>query len=151
MSYAFGKRSNKKKNTCHPYLIKILDLAISRTVIDFGITEGHRSIARQHELFIQGKSKIDGVTKEGKHNKNPSLAADIYSYHPDIKWRRKIAYDKIHLAVIAGTIMSCAKELKEKGEIKCDIRWGADWNRNGIVDMDQSFDDYPHFELINII
>lgn len=148
MGYTFGKNSAEKLSTCHTDIQKILSLAISRSKVDFGISEGHRSKTRQSQLFVEGKSKIDGYSKIGKHNYKPSLAIDIYAYHPDLKIRRKLAYDKVTLSYIAGLIDSCAKELYEKREITHLIRWGANWDSDGIIDYDQSFDDYPHFELI---
>lgn len=150
MSNKFGTRSQDNLNTCHPDLIKIMELAISRSKVDFGITEGHRSLERQKLLFDQGKSKIDGITKQGKHNCYPSLAVDIYTYHPDVETRRKLAYDKVHLSYIAGIITACSEELFNEGLVDHVIRWGANWDSDGIIDYDQSFDDYPHFELIKI-
>ncbi len=147
MSFKFGSRSRGKLATCHQDLQKILNLAISRSKVDFGISEGHRSVERQHELFLEGKSKIDGINRLGKHNHNPSEAADIYGYHPDLETRRKLAYDKTSLSYIAGIIDACANELLEKGEITHLIRWGANWDSDGIIDYDQNFDDFPHFEL----
>ena len=149
MGYKFGNRSNKQLQTCHEDLQKILSLAISRSDVDFGISEGHRSVTRQYQLYVEGKSKIDGKTKKGKHNYKPSLAADLYIYHPELETRRKLAYDKSHLSHVAGLIISCANELLERGEISHKIRWGANWDMDGIIDYDQSFDDFPHFELIN--
>jgi peptidoglycan L-alanyl-D-glutamate endopeptidase CwlK len=148
MSYTFGENSLKKVNTCHEDLQKILKLAISRSNIDFGVTEGHRSIERQKQLFDEGKSKIDGITQKGKHNYKPSLAADIYIYHSDIETRRKLAYHKESLSYVAGIINSCANELFDQGKVSHHIRWGANWDSDGIIDLDQSFDDYPHFELV---
>jgi len=146
----FGKHSKKRIKECHPYLKSILELAIKRSRVDFGVSEGHRSLERQQELYARGLTKINGTTKKGKHNKFPSEAADIYAYHRLSKYRKIMAYDKTHLAYIAGVIDCCAKELKNIGEINCDIRWGGDWNKNGVIDIDQSFDDFPHFEIVNI-
>ena len=143
----FGKRSLHNLLTCHTDLQKILYLAIERSRIDFGISEGHRSIERQKQLYQEGKSTIDGITKRGKHNSNPSMAVDIYAYHPDISVRRKIIYDLGTLCYLAGHIIACANELKSKGEITHDIRWGGNWNRDSVILHDQSFDDLPHFEL----
>jgi len=143
-----GKQSKQKLSTCHSDLQKIINLAITRTNIDFGISEGHRDIERQYELFLEGKSKIDGINKKGKHNYDPSLAVDIFIYHPEYETRSKLAYDKVHLAYVSGIITCCAEELFEKGEIENTIRWGANWDGDGVIDYDQSFDDYPHFELI---
>lgn len=150
MGFKLGNRSKKNINTCHIDLQKIFKLAISRTKVDFGISEGHRSLKRQKELFDEGKSKIDGINKKGKHNYKPSLAVDIFTYHPHINTRRRLAYDKAHLSYLAGIIDSCANELYNKGEITHKIRWGANWDSDGIIDYDQSFDDFPHFELIKI-
>ena len=148
MNNKFGTRSQDNLNTCHPDLIKIMELAISRSEIDFGITEGHRTLARQNQLFIEGKSKIDGYTKKGKHNVLPSEAVDIYTYHPDLETRRKLAYDKSHLSYIAAVVKTCAQQLLEEGLITHKIRWGGNWDGDGVIDYDQSFDDYPHFELL---
>lgn len=147
MEHRFGKRSQSKLNTCHEDLIKIMTLAISRSDIDFGISEGHRSLDRQYQLFLEGKSKIDGLDKKGKHNLTPSEAVDIYVYHPDRITQRKIIYDKKHLSYIGGVIMSCAQELYDKGEVTHLIRCGMNWDGDGIIDYDQLFDDFPHFEL----
>jgi len=147
MGYNFGNSSREKLNTCHIDLQHIMKLAITKSKIDFGITEGHRSLERQKQLFDEGKSKIDGINKKGKHNYFPSLAVDIYVYHPDLNTRRKLAYDKKHLSYIAGIIDASTEELLSKGVISHTIRWGANWDSDGIIDYDQSFDDFPHFEL----
>lgn len=131
----------------HPDLQKVFSLAVERSSIDFGISEGYRSIARQGLLFLQGKTKIDGISKKGKHNFNPSLAGDIFAYHPDYPTRKKISYDVAHLSYIAGVIESCAKELYEMGEISHIIRWGGNWDNDGVILYDQNFDDLPHHEL----
>ena len=135
--------------TCHSDLQKVFNLAISRSKIDFGVSEGHRSVERQNKLFKEGKSKIDGITKRGKHNYTPSEAGDVYAYHPNLETRRKIAYSREHLAYISGVIDASAMELYEKGEISHLIRWGANWDGDGIIALDQNFDDYPHHELID--
>jgi peptidoglycan L-alanyl-D-glutamate endopeptidase CwlK len=146
--YKLGKGSLKKLESVHHDLVKIIKLAITRTPIDFGISEGHRSLERQKELYDQGKSKIDGINKKGKHNYSPSLAIDLYAYHPDIEVRKKLAYDVPTLCIIAGVIISCADELKAKGDIKHSVRWGGNWDNDGVILYDQSFDDLPHFELV---
>lgn len=144
----FGKNSLEKLYTCHEDLQKILFLAISRTGVDFGISEGERSLERQLELFKKGKSTIDGISRKGKHNYSPSMAADLYVYHPDRETREKIAYDKVHLAYIMGIVASCAAELLEEGKITHKIRWGGNWDGDGVLIIDQKFNDMPHLELI---
>ena len=148
MGYTLGSNSRIKLDTCHKDLQLIIETAISRSKIDFGISEGHRTLARQKQLFDEGKSKIDGISSKGMHNYKPSLAVDIFVYHPDLETRRKLAYDRVHLSYIAGVIDAVAEELYAKGDITHLIRWGANWDSDGIIDYDQPFDDFPHFELI---
>ena len=143
----FGTRSAANLATAHEDLQKVMNLALSRSRIDFGVSEGHRSVERQNQLFQEGKSKIDGVNKKGKHNFNPSLAVDIYAYHPDPATRRKIIWDLGTLCYIAGIVVSTGQDLHERGEISHVIRWGGNWDRDGVILHDQSFDDLPHFEL----
>lgn len=147
MGFKFGKNSRSNLDTCHPDLIRIMESAISKSSVDFGITEGYRSLARQKQLFDEGKSTIDGINKVGKHNHSPSLAVDIYVYHPDLQTRRKLAYDKSHLSYVAGIIQASAESLLANGQISHRVRWGANWDMDGVIDYDQSFDDFPHFEL----
>lgn len=146
--FKFGNKSTERLKTCHVDLQQIMQLAISRSSIDFAITEGHRSIERQQELYKQGKSRIDGVHQKGKHNYFPSMAVDLAIYHPDLSTRKKILYDTNSLSYVAGIIESCAKELYEKGTIKHLIRWGGNWDKDGVIVHDQKFDDLPHFELV---
>lgn len=148
MGYTFGKKSKEKLATCHPDLQKILQMAITRSKVDFGISEGRRDLDRQWKLFQEGKTKIDGVSSKGKHNYDPSLAADLYAYHPDKETRVRIIYDEKHLSYIAGVIDACAAELYEKGEITHLVRWGGNWDGDGVIGLDQTFWDLPHHELL---
>lgn len=128
----------------HPDLQKIFNLAIKRSRVDFGISQGYRDPELQLKYFKEGKSKV----KFGKHNKKPAEAGDIYIYHANKSMRKKIVYDLVHLAYVGGIIDSCAKELKAKGEITHSVRWGANWDNDGVLMKDQSFQDLPHIELI---
>lgn len=153
----FGTRSRAKLQTCHNDLQKIMFLAIDRSKVDFGISEGHRPVARQQMLYAIGRTielhkepitNVDGINDLSEHNYEPSKAADIFIYDPDDKMREKIIYSPVHLAYVAGIIDSCAQELFEQGKIKHLIRWGANWDSDGIIAEDQKLDDYPHFELV---
>lgn len=153
----FGDRSNKKLSTCHDDLQKVLILAIGRSDIDFGISEAERTFDRQLQYFEEGKSKLDPRVEKsikramhvtgGKSGRVVSWAVDIYAYHPDYETRKKIAYDIGTLCYIAGVIQSCARELFSMGEITHLIRWGGNWDKDGVILHDQSFDDLPHFEI----
>ena len=141
--YKFGKTSKVRLATCHKDIQVIMNTAISLSNVDFGIAEGERSLAKQLQYFNEGKSKIDGVKKKGKHNYSPSLAADIYPYFENgAKW------DNEHLSYLSGIIHAVSEILFNTGKITHKIRWGGNWDMDGIILIDQSFDDRPHFELV---
>ncbi len=141
--FKFGKTSKKRLNTCHSDIQLIMNESIKITNVDFGIAEGHRSIEKQKQYFKEGKSKIDGVNKKGKHNYTPSLAVDIYPYFDNgAKW------DNEHLSYLSGIIHGVSEMLFASGKITHKVRWGGNWDMDGIILIDQSFDDRPHFELV---
>lgn len=134
----FSKASLAQLETCDPRLQEIMHEAIK--VVDFKVTQGHRSVAEQKRLFAQGRTapgsivtKVDGVEKKSKHNYKPSKAVDFVPYPVDWSSREKFAY-------IAGVMMGIAKA---KG---IPLRWGGDFNRNSNLDDDQ-WDDAPHVEI----
>jgi len=140
--YKFSNKSKERLNTCHEDLRLIANIAIQRSQIDFGIAEGHRSVERQYDLYKAGLSKIDGVNKRGKHNYKPSLAFDIYAWV-----NGRSSYDQRYIIFIAGVILAVAKELKEQGRIDTELRWGGNWDGDGQIINDQSFNDLVHFEI----
>lgn len=143
MSYKFSNTSLNRLRQAHPDLIKIMNMGINLTNLDFGIAETQRSIEMQQKYFHQGKSKIDGVTRKSKHNYNPSMAVDIYAY-----FNGKAQWDNETMSYLAGMFHACAQILLENGEITHQIRWGGNWDQDGVILLDQSFDDRPHFELV---
>ncbi|WP_373092520.1 M15 family metallopeptidase [Zhongshania sp.] len=141
MKYKFGPRSQKHLDACHPLLQKVLTRTLNFGVMDFSVIEGHRTIERQQELYAEGKSQIDGVTKRGKHNALPSRAVDIIPYPPTVNgvnvWK-----DSGRFHVLAGLVYAAAAL---EG---VNIRWGGDWDGDG-NNADSSFHDLPHFELLD--
>lgn len=130
MSFSFSKTSLARLYTCHPDLIKVLEEAIKISPIDFGVACGHRTIEEQQEAYKQKKSKCDGIKNKSKHNHNPSLAVDVYAWV-----NGKASWDKKHLCIVAGVILSVAKSLD------IDIRWGGTFGSNEFKGWDM-----PHFE-----
>lgn len=128
----FSKTSLDRLYTCDPRLIKIAEEAIKVSPVDFGIACGARSIEDQQKAFKEGKSKCDGIKNKSNHNYNPSKAFDFYAWV-----NGKASWDKVHLAIIAGVILTVAKQHD------IDIRWGGTFGSN-------SFDgfDFPHIELV---
>ena len=140
--FKFSSSSMERLSTCHADLQLIFMNTIEISNIDFGIAEGHRSLERQKKLFDEKKSKIDGISKKGKHNYSPSLAVDIYPFiNGAANW------DNEHLSYLAGLIHGVSQMLLNSGKIQHAVRWGGNWDNDGVILIDQSFDDRPHFEL----
>ncbi|MCW3784946.1 hypothetical protein [Plebeiibacterium sediminum] len=138
----FGTTSQSRLSTCHHDLQVIMEEAVKYCNVDFGIAEGHRSLKLQQQYYREGKSKINGVSQKGKHNLIPSMAADIYLWI-----NNKASWNAETLTYVAGFIEATARQLYRNGVIKHLIRWGGNWDKDGEILSDQTFDDRPHFEL----
>ena len=128
---SFGKSSQDKLATCDPRLQKVFNEVIKH--FDCTVIEGHRGEAAQNKAFAEGKSKLK--YPQSKHNKTPSLAADVLPY--PIDWN-----DTNRMRYFAGFVVGIAATMGIK------IRWGGDWNQNTEL-KDNSFNDLPHFELVD--
>jgi len=138
--FSFGRNSQEQLSSCDKNLQAVMQLAIKRTTVDFGISEGHRTPQRQLELYAQGRTKPGNIVtsvKVSKHNGSPSAAVDIFAYV-----NGKAVWDQAHMCLVAGVILACADELRIK------IRWGGNWDGDGEIISDQNFIDLPHFELL---
>lgn len=128
--YKFSKRSLDNLKNVDSRLVDICNELIKR--IDFTVIEGYRTLERQQELYKQGFSQIDGISKKGKHNYSPSLAIDIIPY--------KKGHNPFDGSKESEEMFnSLAKEFKKTAnELGYKIIWGGDW---------KSFKDLPHFQL----
>lgn len=138
----FKLSDNSKNNRAgiDSRLIEISDLAITLTLIDFGHgrDSGVRTAERQRELFVDGKSKADGIQKHGKHQASPvdglGKALDFYAYiNGHASWEQE------HLAVVACAFLQAASILGYQ------ISWGGLWKKKtpSIYGWDM-----PHIELL---
>lgn len=120
-NFKFSKRSVERMQGVHPELIRVVKLAITLTEVDFGVTEGLRTVAKQREYFDKGASK----TMNSRHLTGHAI--DLVAYiGAEVRWDWPL-YHKI-----AAAMKQAAKELCVA------ITWGGDWS---------SFPDGPHFEL----
>ncbi len=126
----FSKSSQATLNTCHPDLIKLMEVVIEH--YDCTIIEGHRDKERQVALYQQGASKV--FWPRSKHNTSPSRAVDVAPY--PIDWTDR---DRFHH--FAGYVDGIANSMG------ISIRWGGDWDHDHEF-KDNSFDDLVHFELV---
>lgn len=154
-SYSFGKRSSGRLDKGHPDLKRILEFGIANSPIDFGISCVGRTFAQQLVEFENGSTTLDPrdskMLQGAMHVVTPyrpfPMAADIYIYHPDKATQRRLMYDKASLSYVWGVIGTGARVLHAAGEVEHLIRWGGNWDKDGVILDDQSFDDLPHGEL----
>lgn len=156
MSFGFGRNSKKKLIQAHPDLKLIFKYGIACSSIDFGISCINRTYSEQLEEYVSGRSHLDPRNPKhllaAKHvvsvDKPLSEAGDIYIWHPDKELQRKLMYDVGSLCHVAGVLQTTAKTLYAAGKTSHILRWGGNWDMDGVVLKDQSFDDLPHFELV---
>jgi peptidoglycan L-alanyl-D-glutamate endopeptidase CwlK len=138
----FGERSKERLDTTHQDIQVICKEVIQN--FDFSVLEGSRSLAQQQEYFNTGRSKLDGIKQKSKHQSYPSLAIDIAPYPIDFKNNSKA---KARFYLLAGYMFQASEMLFKTGITTHNLRWGGDWDADKDF-HDQSFDDLPHFELV---
>ena len=147
MPFAFSRKSQMRMVGVHPDLILIFYEALKVSPIDFGIPRdgGLRTAERQNELYNQvpAVTRLDGYARKSRHQIDPEiseygLALDVYAYV-----NGKASWDKTHLAIIAGVILSTANRLKAQGRVSIGIRWGGTFGSDNFRGWD-----YPHFEAV---
>ncbi len=148
MAFQLSERSLGRLDGVDEKLVEVVKKAIELTKIDFGVTEGLRTIERQQELVAAGASQ----TMASKHIEGQ--AVDLVAYVGSrVSWELNL-YDDI-----ADAMKQAAKE------VGVTLRWGAAWHKNltdtdltsaelmnEYVDLRRSqnrrpFIDAPHFEL----
>ena len=141
MNYSFGMKSRHKLDTCHQDLVTIAELAIDLSPYDITIIHGYRGSDVQNALFDSGASQ-----KQYPHSKHNATDRDGVPESRAIDFapwvNGTIAWGDTHIfAVIAGIMMAIA------AQIDVDIRWGGDWDSDGLT-SDQTLMDWGHMELL---
>lgn len=124
----FSQKSLNKLNQCHPDLQKVFLEVVK--VFDCSIIEGYRTKEDQDSAFYSGRSKVKWPN--GKHNKFPSMAVDVWPYPVPRKKDGKIDDNSIVWDKFAECVFETAKSLN------VPIIWGGNW---------ESLIDKPHWEL----
>jgi hypothetical protein len=122
MTFQLSQRSLDRLAGVDKDLVAVVKRAIEITEIDFGITEGIRTLDRQKKLYKKGLSK----TMKSKHL--IGRAVDVVAYVDG-----KVSWEEQYYYTIAEAMKRAATELN------VSIKWGGDF---------KSFFDGPHFELI---
>lgn len=159
--YVFSTSSKGHLSRCHPDLALVLNLALKRSNVDFGIYESSRTIAEQQKYFNDGASSINPQAYQTKEDLAKVAKHIVIPEHIYFKWSRavdikvseshngeRLTFDYVHLSYLAGVITSVAKELFQQGEITHIIRWGGDWDSDGVIALDHKLKDLVHFEII---
>ena len=121
MAFSFSQRSKDRMKGLHPDIIAVMELAISRSPIDFTVLEGLRSIERQEQLYASGASK----TMNSRHLTGHAIdVAPLVDGHVSWDWPLYHA--------LAPVIKNAARELR------VSLEWGGDW---------RTFKDGPHWQL----
>lgn len=119
--YSLSEKSLNKMERVNSSLVQVVKRAIELSTIDFGVTEGLRTVERQKELFATGKTQ----TMKSKHL--VGRAVDLVAMpNGRVSWEWKYY---IH---IATAMKQAAKELS------IGIEWGGDWT---------TIKDGVHFQL----
>ena len=121
MSFRLSRRSRDRLIGVHPALIAVVERAIARTPVDFMVTEGLRTPARQAVLVKAGASR----TLNSRHL--TGHAVDVAALvEGQVRWDWPL-YPRLAEAFKAAAL-----------ELKTPLVWGGDWTR---------LRDGPHFEL----
>jgi len=124
MSFKLSKRSLSRLEGVNPKMVAIVKRAIELTTVDFGVTEGMRSLETQRKYVAAGKSQ----TMNSKHLTGD--AVDVVAYVGSaVSWELNL-YDDIADAFKAAAI-----------ELETPILWGAAWNVPDITKWEGTMND----------
>ena len=121
MSFGLSRRSRDRLAGVHPDLVAVIEAAILISPVDFMVTEGVRTAARQAALVKAGASR----TLKSRHL--TGHAVDVAAMvDGQVRWDWPL-YPRIARAIKAAA-----------AGLDTPIVWGGDWTR---------LRDGPHFEL----
>lgn len=108
---------------------------------------GARGKQAQNDAFLNKLSKLRWPLS--KHNKTPSMAADVSPYPIPKKFGSENRNEYEKFRYFAFYVLGVADILLRMGLITHQLRWGGDWDGDKDVN-DQTFNDLVHFELAEI-
>lgn len=112
MTFRFSNRSLAMLAGVHPLLQGVAHRAIALTRVDFGVTEGLRTVDRQVELLTAGASQ----TMDSRHLSGHAI--DVLAYVGTVgRWDFALYYD------IADAFRRASREREVA------LRWGGCWER----------------------
>jgi peptidoglycan L-alanyl-D-glutamate endopeptidase CwlK len=134
----FSARSVERLAGVHADLVRVIAAAMPLCPVDFMVTEGLRSKARQLELYAQGRTKPGPkVTWTLASRHLTGHAVDLAPVKADgsIDWNDRAGFDAIYRAMRTAA-----------AALKVPLRPGIDWDQDGNP-REKGETDSPHFEL----
>ncbi|CNL31950.1 peptidase M15B and M15C DD-carboxypeptidase VanY/endolysin [Yersinia enterocolitica] len=131
-NFRFSQRSENNLKGVNASLVKVVQRALELSTVDFIVIEGVRTVARQQQLYAQGRTepgKVVTWTMKSKH-----IDGNAVDLLPVTGWDNLASFKTVSKAMFQA-----ASELGVK------ITWGADWNGNGFQEKGET--DSPHFEI----
>ena len=137
MAFKFSKLSESRLQGVKLKLASVVRRALEICAVDFMVVEGLRTIERQRELYAQGRTKPGPKVTWTLHSKHlEGNAVDLAPFvNGKVDWNNPKNFDAIAKAM-----------LQASRELSVPIRWGADWDMDGIP-REKGETDSPHFEL----
>lgn len=144
VAFVLGMRSRQRLEGVHRDLIRVVERAIQITSQDFTVTEGVRTLARQRELYAQGRTKPGKIVTKTLNSKH-RVQKDGYGHAVDMP-PFPISWDDTpeNLARFDAVAKAMFEAAKIEGVL---IRWGANWDMDGNW-REKGETDSPHFELV---
>jgi peptidoglycan L-alanyl-D-glutamate endopeptidase CwlK len=119
--FKFSARSLRNLQGVHPDLVRVMHRAIATSPLDFMVTEGLRTEARQRQLVAAGASR----TMNSRHLTGHAVDVAVLIGR-EVRWDWPL-YSQLAVAIKAAAATEGVA-----------ITWGGDWPR---------FRDGPHYEL----
>lgn len=121
MTFGLSTKSRARLDGVHPDLVRVVEAAIRISPVEFAVTEGLRTVARQETLVASGASK----TMNSRH-----ITGHAVDVAPIIAGQIRWDWPPFH---------DIAKAMKTAAAAEgVTLVWGGDW---------RTFKDGPHFEL----
>ena len=173
--YHYGSGSRTNRATIHQHLKNIFDEVLLKH--DHSMTCGARQPDAQQDLFKNKRSQVPGRLPNGEVNNYPhmprgedglSWAVDVWPYidnralivqdysvirqsifqGAENKYLVKVLGQYCQFAFFAGLVTEIASDYFDKIGNPFRLIWGGNWNEDATILVDQGFDDFPHWELV---
>ena len=134
MGYYFGSRSKRRmQGGVNKNLINCVVKALEMSEFDMYIPwmGGFRKIEDQHEIYLRGASRCDGVLKKSRHQSGFALDVDVFPVTEDKQ-------EKFEKCAKFNELMQYVWDSEGYNKSGTELIWGGNW---------KGFPDPVHWEL----